>query len=234
MVCVCTSGLADRACAQEATIRKTIAERLPKFPKIDEVNKSAVPGLYELRMGSDIAYTDEKADFVIHGAIVDTKTQVNLTQSRVNKLATIEFAALPLKDAVVWKQGSGERKLVVFADPNCNFCRQFEGDLAKVKDVTVYTFLVPILGGDSPQKARNIWCAKESGVAWHNWMAQNIAAPLSMGACDDSAIARNMAMAKRYQVTVTPTLIFEDSKRFKGVLPPEDVDKQLALSRPRS
>ena len=102
------------AFAQEALIRKNLAERLPDFPKIDEVSKTAIPGLYEVRIGSELVYTDERGDYVIQGSIIDTKTRADLTQARIEKLTAIDFAALPLKDAIVWKQGTGARKLVVF------------------------------------------------------------------------------------------------------------------------
>jgi thiol:disulfide interchange protein DsbC len=227
-------GVAERCGAQEAAIRKNIGERLPKFPKIDEVTKSTVPGLYELRVGNDILYTDENGDYVIEGTIIDTKAQVNLTQSRVDKLTAIDFAALPFKDAIVWKQGTGARKLAVFADPNCGFCKQFEGDLGKVKDLTVYTFLMPILGGDSPQKSHNIWCAPDAAASWRHWMLQGIAPSRIMGPCDDSAIARNLALGKRHQITLTPSLVFEDGKRFKGLMPLDQVERQLATGKPKS
>jgi len=219
--------------AQEALIRKNIAERLPNFPKIDEVNKAAVAGLYELRIGSDILYSDETGDHLFEGTILDTKSQVNLTQVRVEKLTALDFAKLPLNDAIVWTQGTGARKLVVFADPNCSYCKQFENDLLQVKDLTVYTFLLPILGGDSPEKARNIWCAKDKGSVWRDWMLHGRPPIRSMGACDSSAIARNLALGKKHKLSITPILIFEDGKRVKGVLAPELVEKQLLLSQAR-
>ncbi|MEO8079736.1 MAG: DsbC family protein, partial [Caldimonas sp.] len=135
--------LLPAAFADEAAIRKNLAERLPDFPKIDEVTKSPLSGLYELRSGSDIFYTDEQGNYLIEGQMLDTKSKVNLTSLRVAKLTAIDFKALPLKDAMVWKQGTGERKLVVFADPNCGYCKKFERDLQAIKDVTVYTFLYP-------------------------------------------------------------------------------------------
>ena len=225
------SVLAPAAFAQEALIRKNITERLPDFPKIDEVTKTAIPGLYELRVGTDILYTDERGDHVIEGTLIDTRSRVNVTQARIDKLTAIDFASLPLKDAIVWKQGTGARKLVVFADPNCGYCKKFETEMQQVKDVTVYTFLIPILGGDSPDKARNIWCAKDNTAAWRDWMIRGSAATRSMGDCDSTAIQRNMAMAKKHRVTGTPALIFEDGKRVPGALPPEQVEKQLVASR---
>jgi thiol:disulfide interchange protein DsbC len=110
------------AFADEAAIRKNIAERLPDFPKVDEIIKTPIPGLYEVRFGADVFYTDEQGNYLIEGQMIDTKTHTNLTEARIAKLTAIDFASLPLKDAIVWKQGTGARKLVVFADPNCGYC----------------------------------------------------------------------------------------------------------------
>jgi len=222
---------AHAASAQEAVIRKNIAERLPDFPKIDEVTKTPIPGLYELRIGTEVLYTDEHGDHLIEGSIVETRSRTNLTEARINKLTAIDFAALPLKDAIVWKQGTGARKLVVFADPNCGYCKKFEKEMQQVKDVTVYTFLYPILGGDSPDKSRDIWCAKDNGTVWREWMIRGTAPVRSMGQCDTSALQRNVALGKKYRVNGTPALVFEDGKRVPGALPPDQVEKQLLVSR---
>ena len=135
------------ATANEAEIRKVLSERFPTIPRIDEITKGPMPGLWEVRLGSEVMYTDDKAQFLIQGEIIDTGSRRNLTQERIDKLTAIDFSSLPLKDAIVWKTGTGKRKMVVFADPNCGYCKRFERDLANVKDVTVYTFLYPILGG---------------------------------------------------------------------------------------
>ena len=217
--------------ADEAAIRKSITERLPDFPAIDEVNKTAIPGLYELRIGTEILYTDELGNHVIEGQIIETKSRTNLTEVRIAKLTAIDFATLPLKDAIVWKQGSGARKLVIFADPNCGYCKRFEKELQTVKDVTVYTFLYPILGGDSPEKSRNIWCAKDNTKAWRDWMLDGTAPPHSMGKCDTAALDRNTAMGKKYRVNGTPALVFEDGKRVSGMMTVDQVEKQFLVSR---
>ena len=138
---------------------------------------------------------------------------------------------MPLKDAIVWKQGTGARKLVIFADPNCGYCKRFERELQGVKDVTVYTFLYPILGGDSPDKSRNIWCAKDNATAWRDWMIHGTTVPRSMGQCDTGALDRNVALGKKYRVNGTPALVFEDGKRVPGAMAPDQVEKQLATSR---
>ena len=225
---------AQFAVAQEAVIRKNLTERLPDFPKIDEITKTAIPGLYELRVGTDLFYSDEQGNHLIEGQLIDTSTRTNLTQARIAKLTAIDFAKLPLKDAIAWKQGNGSRKLVVFADPNCGYCKKFEKNLQEVKDVTVYTFLYPILGGDSPDKARNIWCAKDSTKVWRDWMLDGAAPTASAAKCDTSALARNLALGRKHRITGTPGLVFEDGTRMPGALGTEQIERQLAASRGKS
>ena len=225
--------LLQAAGAQEALIRKHIAERLPDFPKIDEVTKTPIAGLYEVRVGSDIFYPDEQGNHLIEGQMIDTRSRSNLTEARIAKLTAIDFASLPLKDALVRKQGNGARRLAVFADPNCGYCKRFEKDLLKVRDVTIYTFLYPILGADSVEKSRNIWCAKDGNKAWLDWMIEANAAPRAIGNCDASALQRNAAFGRKHKVTGTPALIFEDGQRIPGAIGPEQVEQKLAAARQR-
>ena len=224
---------ASAAFADEAAIRKNIAERLPDIPKIDEIQKTGMPGIYEIRIGTDILYTDENGSYLIQGEVIDTKTRVNLTEQRIAKLTAIDFKSLPLKDAIVWKQGSGDRKLVVFADPNCGYCKKFERDLQEVKNVTVYTFLYPILGGDSPEKSKAIWCAKDNTKAWRDWMIKGTPAESSAN-CDASALQRNYAFGKKHRINGTPGLVFEDGSQRAGALNADTIEKLLASARGKS
>jgi thiol:disulfide interchange protein DsbC len=214
--------------ADEAAIRKNLADRMPGLPKIDEVIKAPVPGLYEVRMGSDIIYTDELGNYVIEGSIFETKTRTDLTKARVDKLTAIDFDQLPLKDAITMKQGNGSRQLVVFADPNCGYCKRLEKDLVSLKDVTIHTFVIPILGPDSNAKSRDIWCAKDSMKTWRSWMLDGVSPPKSIGKCDTAALDRNQALAQKYKVNGTPALVFEDGSRTPGAIPAEQIEKQLA------
>jgi thiol:disulfide interchange protein DsbC len=214
--------------AGEVEIRKAIAERLPNFPKPDEISKTAIPGIWEIRVGADVLYTDENGDHVFEGAIIETKSRTNLTQERIDKLTAIDFKALPLKDAMVVKQGKGTRRLAVFADPNCGYCKRFERDLLAVKDVTIYTFLLPILGEDSALKSRDIWCSKAAMQAWREWMVEDKTPARAMGTCDVAALERNVAFARKYRVNSTPALLFEDGRRAPGALSTDEVEKRLA------
>lgn len=227
-------ALAGAAFADEAAIRKNLPERLPKLPPIDEVSKTPIPGLYEVRLGSELLYTDELGNHVIQGSIYDTRSKTNLTDKRLEKLTAIDIDTLPLKDAMVVKQGSGARKLVVFADPNCGYCKRFERDLLTVKDVTIYTFLYPVLGPDSEQKSRAIWCAKDAQKTWRAWMIDGTAVPRVMGQCDAAAVDRNLALGQKHRITGTPALVFQDGRRVPGAMSAADVEKALADAAPKS
>jgi thiol:disulfide interchange protein DsbC len=225
--------LAGGASADEASIRKNIAERLPNFPAIDEVTKTAIPGIYELRLGADILYTDEHGHHVFQGNLIDTKTRTNLTEARVAKLMQIDFASLPLKDAILIKQGTGLRKIAVFGDPNCGYCKRLERDLVALKDVSIYTFLLPILGPDSNAKSRDIWCARDRAKAWRTWMVDGSVPAKAAGPCDTSALERNLALGERHRVNGTPAIVFEDGTRAPGALPVDQIESRLVAAAKR-
>ena len=224
---VCSFGASF---AQEAVIRKNLTERLPNLPKIDEVSKAPMAGLFELRVNeTEIFYTDAEGNFLIQGHLIDTKAKRNLTEERVEKLSAIEFDALPLKDAFTVVRGNGKRKMAVFEDPNCGYCKRFEQDLQKVSDVTVYMFLYPILGPDSTDKSKSIWCSKNKAKAWQDMMVRDRSIP--MANCDTAAIDRNLAFGKKHKITGTPTIFFADGARVPGAIGAPQVEKQLAEAK---
>lgn len=226
------ASFAAGALADEAVIRKNIAQRLPDFPKIDEVSKTPMPGLWEVRIGVDLLYTDAEGTYLIEGgSIIDTRSRSNLTQQRIAKLTAIRFEDLPLKDALVIKQGSGARKLAVFGDPNCGYCKRLERDLQALKDVTIYTFIYPVLGADSDAKSRAIWCTKDAMANWRKWMIDGAAPPRAMGECDTGAIERNVAFGRKHRINGTPALVFEDGVRVPGAMPAAEIEKRLVEAR---
>jgi len=215
------------AAAQEAVIRKNLAERLPQLPKIDEVKPSAMPGLFEIRFNeSEIMYTDAEGNFLLQGSLIDVKQRRNLTEERIDKLTAVDFGALPFKDAFTVVRGTGKRKVAVFEDPNCGYCKRFERDLQKVDNVTVYMFLYPILSPDSVEKSKNIWCAKDKAKAWTDWMVRE--QPIPVASCDTAVLNRNTEFGKKYKITGTPTLIFADGSRVPGAINTQQIEKYLA------
>jgi thiol:disulfide interchange protein DsbC len=219
----------------EATLRKVLAERVPELPKIDEITTSQVPGLYEVRYGgAEIIYVDASGQFLIQGALIDTKTMANLTERRIDKFTAVNFSTLPLKDAVVIKQGDGSRKMAVFVDPNCGYCKRFERDLMAINNVTLYTFLMPILGPDSKLKSRDIWCAADASKAWRAWMVENVPPPKAAESCDVALLDRNVEFGRKHRINGTPALLFEDGTRKAGALPGKMVDELLTAATKKS
>ncbi len=216
--------------AQDAALRKVLAERLPNLPKIDEINRSAMPGVLELRInGMDIVYTDIEGNFLIQGNLIDTKARRNLTEERIEKLSAVDFDTLPFKDAFTIVRGNGKRKVAVFEDPNCGYCKRFERDMQKIDNVTFYMFLYPILGADSTTKSQNIWCSKDKPKAWLDWMVRD-ASPAAT-TCDASALQRNVEFGRKFRITGTPTLIFADGSRVPGAIPAAQVEKFLSEAK---
>ncbi|MDP3700895.1 MAG: DsbC family protein [Hylemonella sp.] len=214
-------------CAQEATIRKNLAERLPQLPKIDEVSKTPLAGLYEIRVNeNDIYYTDAEGNYLIQGSIIDVRQRRNLTEERVEKLTAIDFNTLPIKDALTVVRGNGQRKLAVFSDPNCSYCKRIERDLAKLDNITIHYFLYPVLGPGSSEKSRLVWCAKDRPKAWLDLMLKD-QMPAS-AACDTTAVTRNLAFGQKHKIQGTPTLFFADGSRVPGALDVAQIEKQLA------
>ena len=212
--------------AADAAIRKNLQERLPQLPPIEEIRATAMPGLYEVRVGpAGIFYTDAQGDFLIQGAMMDTKARRNLTEERINALNAIDFSTLPLKDAIVFKSGNGRRKLAVFEDPNCSYCHRLETELAKVKNLTVYMFLYPILGPDSTAKSQNIWCAANRTKAWQDWMLRQKTPAAAQ--CDTAAVQRILEFGRGHRITGTPTIVFEDGRRVSGAMDTAALENML-------
>ncbi|QHI98451.1 thioredoxin fold domain-containing protein [Xylophilus rhododendri] len=211
-----------------AAIRKALAERLQMPQQVDEITRTPIPGLYEVRVGTDVLYSDAKGDFLIQGELLDTKGKRNLTSERINKLTAIDFAALPAQDAFTIVRGNGKRQVAVFEDPNCGYCRRFENDLKTIDNVTVHVYLYPILGPDSIAKSKNLWCAKDKGRAWQEWMLESKAIPPA--SCDTAALDRNVAFGRKHKINGTPTLIFADGSRVPGAISAADIEKQLNVA----
>ena len=221
--------LAFGAQAQEAAIRKNLAASLPLFAKIDEVSKTPFPGMYEVRVGGEFYYTDTAGRYLIQGQVIDAKLQRNLTQERIDKLEKVEFDALPVADAFTIVRGSGKRRMALFVDPNCGYCKSLERDLQKIDNVTFHVFLYPVLGDDSKDKSRNIWCAADKAKAWGNWMLRQQAAP--QATCDSAALARNVSFGKTHRINGTPALFFNAGTRVAGAAGVQQIEKYLSAAR---
>jgi thiol:disulfide interchange protein DsbC len=215
------------ASADELSIRRSLAIRMPGMGSIEAIRPGPLVGIWEIQVGGEVIYSDADANFLIEGEVIDTRTSRNLTAQREAELQAFDFRRLPLADAVVWKRGSGARHLVVFADPNCGYCRQLERMLNDIDNITVHTFVIPILGDDSQAKARAIWCARDQGVAWRHWMIDSVAPAAAPASCDSAALARNLALQRRHGVVGTPSLVFVNGERLSGIPDAQSLERRL-------
>ena len=199
-----------------------------KFPysRLISVSKTPYSGLYEVAFDDRLVYTDEKMNYLFSGNIIDMHTMKNLTEAREKQLYAINFDALPVDLAILKVVGNGKRKLAVFTDPNCQYCKKLEKEMADLNNVTVYYFVLPILPG-SEEKARAIWCSPDRLKAWEDHMLKGLD-PLTESKCDTSALGRIATEAEKLKINVTPTLIFADGVIKPGTLTLELLEEHLA------
>ena len=225
------SVLTSLALADEMSVKKAVEAAYPKF-KVESVSKTPYAGLYEVFMGGQIIYTDEKMTFLIaEGRLVDPKTKKDITGERMEELTKIDFNSLPIEQAIKVVKGNGSRKLVVFSDVDCPYCKRLEqNELTNITDVTIYTFLYPIeqLHPDAASKSKLIWCANNRVKAWEDWIFNN-QLPKSAGTCE-VPLEKIGQLAKKIGVTSTPTLIFSDGKRMLGAQPYKEIERAMIVA----
>ena len=215
---ICTNANAD-----ETKVKNTLQKNYPQLGKVDQVYKAPYLGLYEVVIDAQLFYTDEKAQYLINGNIIELKSGRNLTEERSRKLFAIDFNSLPLELAVKKVKGNGQRKMAYFTDPNCGYCKKLEAVLKNVDNVTLYRFLYPIFPG-SDEKVRNILCSSDPNKTWEDWMLNGAQPPAGNCVTQTEKVS---ALGKKLNVTGTPTLIFSDGTLIPGYLPAADLEKAL-------
>lgn len=214
--------------AQEAAIKKAIEDRVGDGLKVDSVLPSPIAGFYEVRLGTDVFYVDAKAQHLIMGQIQDLKTGKNYTQERIDGLA-VEAVFSPANKANALKmvKGNGKREIAVFEDANCGYCKKMRAELEKMKDVTVYTYLIPILSQDSETKMRNVWCAKDRNKSYDDWMMRGVTPANADERCQ-VPVEANQTLARNLRVNGTPALFFSNGKRVPGYIEAAQIEQNLA------
>ena len=227
---VMTSLIASCVAAEtpiEANIKKVLEPRLGEGAKIESVKKTDIAGLYEVRTGGNIIYTDQKGEYIISGQIFNAVTMQNLTKIRVDEINKIKFSDLPLENAVKLVKGDGKRVLAIFEDPNCGYCKRFrQTTLKEIDNVTVYTFMYNILSEDSAVKSKNIWCAPDRNKAWDEWMVNGKAAPVAAASCE-SPNDKVSALGHKLRINATPALFFADGTRVAGAIDTRSLESKF-------
>lgn len=209
-----------RGSADEGAVRARVEQRFNAKP--DTVTRTAF-GMWEVVFGTEIYYVDQDVNYAFDGRVLDLKTRQDLTAAKREELLRVDFKSLPLDQAVKIVRGDGSRKLVTFEDPNCGYCKKLYRDIAGLKNVTIYTFLYPILSQDSFEKSKAIWCAKDRAKAWDELMLNGKAAPAAAADCKHP-LQQNMELGRKLEVTGTPTIVFADGRRMPGAVPLERIE----------
>ena len=210
----------------EQQIKTEVQKKLGTNAKVKSVSPAPISGLYEVLVGNDIFYTDASAKYLIQGEIIELASGKNMTEQRQADLNRIKWSDLNPVNAIKNVRGNGSRQLAVFSDPNCGYCKRLEKSLQQLDNVTIYTYLIPILSSDSAQKSKQIWCSSDPYKAYIDWMINGIA-PSGKGECS-TPLDKNMAFAKTYGITGTPTLFFTDGSRFPGAVQIADIEKKFS------
>jgi len=226
--------VSQMACADEVSLKEKIQAAYPKF-NVESVVKTPYGGLYEVFMGGQIIYTDESLTFLIaEGKLIDPKTKENITRDRFAELTKIDFNSLPLDKAIKVVKGDGSRKIAVFSDVDCPFCKRLEqNELSHITDVTIYTFLYPLeqLHPNAAEKSKLIWCAEDRVAAWNNWVFKS-KLPKTAGDCK-VPLEEVGELARKAGVASTPTLIFSDGKRMPGAQPYKRIEAAMEAAMKR-
>lgn len=212
-------------------VKKELAKKFPDL-KTERITKTAYGGLFEVFTGTEIFYTDEKATFVVTGNLIDTATRANVTEARVNKLTAIKFDELPFENAIKIVRGDGSRRIAIFEDPLCGYCKKFEADVNSLNNITAYVFLYPILAQDSFVKSKAIWCARDNGAAWQDWMLRDKAPPSPAPESCKTPLDQNVALGQKLRINGTPVTFFVDGERIVGALPLATIEAKLASAVP--
>jgi thiol:disulfide interchange protein DsbC len=220
---------AGGADADEASVRAALQKRLPMM-NVESVTRLPFGGLYEVLLDGEIVYTDEKAEYFFGGSIFDIRSLPprNLTEERTRQIAATAF--LKARDLAIKRvRGDGTRVLFTFEDPNCPYCKSLARELAKLDNITIYTFLTPLLSPDSVEKSLAVWCSRDRARAWEELMAGG-ATPEGDKNCANP-LQEIGALARRFQVQATPAIFLGDGRHIGGMRSALDIEKAMAAAR---
>jgi len=211
--------------ADEEALKKAIQ---PHFAghKIESLKKTPYFGLYEVVVGDEVFYTDDKADYFFFGHVVDAKTRTSMTNERIQEIKAarrVPLDSLPLEFAIKTVKGNGKRQLAIFTDPNCPYCKQLEKELVNVTNITIYTLLYPVLNG-SMEVSKKIWCSDNQIKAWDDFMLRGVA---PSGKDCETPLEALVKSGRENKVSGTPTLIFADGSSVGGMIPAAVIEEKL-------
>jgi len=220
--------LMSLAHAGDKEIRESLKSKYPGIGAIEHIAKTPYAGLYEIVIDGQLMYTDEMGDYLFAGNVIETKSHRDLSEERKRVLFAIDFDKLPLELAVKKVKGNGSRKMAIFTDPNCSFCKRLEKELSTINDVTIYFLMFPIFPG-SDQLVRNVLCSKNPMKTWDDLMLSGIKP--ANAKCKTPQTEKVLALGRKLHVNGTPNIIFGNGIQNPGFLVAAELEKYLNAPR---
>jgi thiol:disulfide interchange protein DsbC len=222
--------LSQPVAADESAVRRGFQARFPDM-KIESVTRTPFPGLYEVVFDGQVVYTDEKLAYLMSGNLFDLRSpqERNLTRERRDQIASGALVKAQ-GNAIKRVRGNGKRVVYTFEDPNCGYCKELQKELNKMNNITVYTFLLPILSPDSVEKSKAVWCAKDRARSWDDLMNKS-SLPANAPKNCATPLEENQVLAKRFGVRGTPAVYLANGQQVGGYLPAEQLEQALSESR---
>ncbi len=218
--------------AGEGEIRAAVMKVAPDA-RITSISKSGPAGFMEVILdgaqGPMVVYADDKGEYLLIGDLLEIKSKRNLTRERMDKLTEVKWDSLPLQNAIKVVRGDGKRRLAVFSDPDCPYCRKAEQEFAKLDNVTLYVFPYPLpMHSDAGRKSKLVWCSKDRPKAWLDLMLKN---KLPEGKTDcDNPVDENLVLGNKLRIDGTPALIFPNGKRVPGYVDATRLEGMLSAN----
>lgn len=226
---VACNNNSNSAAVSPDKIKAELVTKVPGLTQVDQVNPTKVSGLYEVVVGRKIFYVSTDGKYALFGNLVDLSTKQSVTEQRTQEISKVDFSKLPLDLAIKQVIGDGSRKIAVFTDPDCPYCKMFEKQVVpQLNNVTIYSFLFPLpIHPNAASDAKKIWCSKDRAATWAAWMQKDVALPTDTS-CDTSDLDKAIKVGSDVvQVDGTPTLVLENGQIIPGMLPPDQLNAKL-------
>lgn len=201
-------------------------ERYPKT-KVNKFSLTPVPGIFEAAVAKEVIYFDKSARYLFSGRLLDMEKGLDLTDKRIKDIRRIDINKLPLENAIKEVKGNGSRKLVVFTDVDCPYSRKLAQTLENLTDITVYTFLFPLISIHPEAKAKSdaIWCSADSTKELAKVLKGSVIKTVKNNPICSSPVESILKLAAENGIAGTPTIFNEAGDRTAGALPADKLEE---------
>jgi thiol:disulfide interchange protein DsbC len=222
------TGLAVAAHAQALT-KEEIAAKLNGVDPSD-IKASPVEGVYEVAVGSNVAYITTDGRFLLEGELYELDTSRNLTEETRATARVDLLGAVDDEEMIVFSPADGNVKhtITIFTDVDCGYCRQFHREIDQVTalGIEVHYLFYPRTGPDTDSwhKAERVWCAADHNAALTR---AKLGGSLPDAECSDTPVASHYELGRKVGLRGTPAIYSASGEQLGGYLPPATLLERL-------